>query len=268
MGALAPIRSALAAARDVLFPPICPLCREETGADGTLCPSCWQETAFLDGGGCRSCGRPIPGAADEPDLTCEDCLRYAPLWHEGRAALRYEGGGRRLVLGLKHADRLDTVPMLGAWMLRVGRGLLDKADLVAPIPLHWTRRLKRRNNQAASLARWLCRAEGRPGTYAPGLLVRQRRTESQEGKSRAARTANLEGSLIPGPGAARMKDRRVLLIDDVMTTGATLNAAAKVCLDAGAARVDILVLALVVRDETAYIPMPDENEDEAPNGSG
>jgi predicted amidophosphoribosyltransferase len=156
------IRSAAgiaAAVRETLFPPSCPTCGAETATARTLCGECWREMAFLDGRGCRHCSRPIPGVAPgDAHHVCDECLRHPPAWDRGRAAFRYQGPGRRLVLGLKHGDRLDTVPMLGHWLMRAGGDLLGDADLIAPVPLHWTRRLKRRANQSAELARWLAGA--------------------------------------------------------------------------------------------------------------
>lgn len=252
--------STLITLREALFPPVCPGCAAETGAGG-LCPACWREMAFLDAGGCRHCSRPIPGLGPEDEATCDECLRWPPVWDRGRAAFRYEGTGRRLVLGLKHGDRLDMVPMLGGWLLRAGRPLVDRADVIAPVPLHWTRRLKRRANQAAELARWLARARDKPAAYAPRLLLRTRRTSVQDGKGREAREANVDGAFAAGPEAERLDGRRVLLVDDVLTTGATLNAAARLCRAAGARSVDVLVLALVMREEFPYLPPSGRDED-------
>ncbi|MEM6663413.1 MAG: ComF family protein [Pseudomonadota bacterium] len=172
----------------------------------------------------------------------------------------YEGAGRKLILALKHGDRSDLAPILGGWAMRAARDLVDGAEIIAPIPLHWTRRLKRRRNQSADIARWLAGKAGPRAKYMPRLLQRTRQTSSQDGKDRAARVANVQGAM----KLARPTDvarKRVLIVDDVMTTGATLNEAARLCRDAGAADVCILVLALVIRDDSYY--MPDLTEDEA-----
>lgn len=244
-----------------LFPAACPLCRAATVHQAGLCASCWREMAFLGSPGCRTCSRPIPGATeDETDLVCEACLTHPPAWDTGLAVFRYEGAGRRLILALKHGDRHDLVPVLGRWALRRAAGLIGQADLIAPVPLHWRRRLKRRGNQSAELARWLAHAADQRRAYAPRLLVRTRATSSQDGKNRAQRHANLSGALGLGKDARRLTSTsRVLLIDDVLTTGATLNAATAVLKAAGVPTVDVLVLALVMRDDTAYMVDPSKH---------
>jgi predicted amidophosphoribosyltransferase len=243
----------LAPVLDALFPPACPACRGDTASPQTLCSACWAETHFLTGKGCIACGRDIPSLGNPAaDVLCDTCQAHPPAWDRGAAVFAYEGAGRRLVLALKHGDRLDMLPMLAGWMLRVGRGLVGEADLVAPVPMHWTRRLRRRYNQSAELARALCRAGGCAAAFAPGLLRRTRRTASQDGRDRAGRAENIRGGIgLAGDGGA-LAGRRVLLVDDVLTTGATLNETARICREAGAAGVDILVLALVSFEEAPY----------------
>lgn len=246
-GRLGPLRDVAALALDTLYPPVCAACGAETGSPGALCPACFRDAPFIVGAACGCCGLPMPGAATS-GLVCDGCRHAPPAWDEGRAAALYDGPIRRAVLALKHSDRLDIARVAAPWLLRVGRPLLARADLVAPVPLHWTRLAWRKFNQSAELARALCRLAARPEALAPDLLRRTRRTPSQEGRTRAARHANMDGAIaLHRRWATRVDGRRVLLIDDVMTTGATLSACAEALRSAGAAGVDVLVLARVAR---------------------
>ena len=257
-GLLSHGRTVLQICRDALFPPVCPLCREDTTTPDTLCHACWSGIAFLDGSGCQFCGYPMDaGMFGDADLTCDHCLRTPKHWQRGRAVFRYQGAGRKLVLGLKHGDRLDRVPMLADWAVRAGGPLAREPGVVVPVPLHWQRRLKRRGNQAAELSRAIAR-RSHPLKNLPQALRRIRNTGSQDGKNREDRSRNVSGAFVPGPEAASLRGARVLLVDDVLTTGATLNEAARLCLELGAARIDVLVLALVVRDQIPYMGADEE----------
>ncbi len=253
---------ALASLANAVFPASCALCGAESGDVRSLCGDCWREVGFLQPGGCVHCGRPLPGGLPEVDEPCEDCRVARPAWSRGTAVFRYDDTGRKIILSLKHGDRQDLLPMLAGWAARKADFLLREADIVAPIPLHWTRRLKRRTNQAADLCRHLVGGRThRRLEYAPRLLVRTRSTGNQGGKDRPARIANVEGAFAPGSATA-ISGRRVLLVDDVMTTGATLNEAAKILRTHGAAGVDILVLALVMRDDAPYMGTPENGEND------
>lgn len=228
---------------NAIFPPRCLTCTEATEAPHGLCPACWRDTHFIAGAVCEACGLPLVGEAAPGDL-CEACLRHPPAWDRGRAAVLYEGAARRAVLALKHGDRLDLARPLAGWMAQAGAPLLAETDLVAPVPLHWRRLIRRRYNQSAELARALGRRSGR--RVVVDLLERRRMTAPQERMARDARHANQAGAFaVAARHRAAVEGRAVLLVDDVLTSGATLGAAAEVCRAAGAARVDVLVLARV-----------------------
>lgn len=241
------LRTGIQGALQLLFPPQCISCGEPTDTDFALCGACWRQTPFISGLVCDRCGTPLPGEDEGRAEYCDDCLTLARPWNRGRAALLYRDNARRLVLALKHGDRLDLARPAGEWLMRAARPILSGDMLVAPVPLHWTRLFRRRFNQSALLSRALSRAAGLD--HCPDLLLRTRRTESQEGRDRDGRFANLAGAIRVHPRhRARIGTRAVLLVDDVMTSGATLVAAADACLGAGAASVSVVTLARVAKD--------------------
>lgn len=228
---------------DLIYPPRCLACPEPTEAPHGLCPACWRDTFFIAGAACGKCGAPLMGAEGAGDV-CEGCRRHPPAWDRGAAATIYDGAARRVVLALKHGDRLDMVGPLAGWLAGAGRELIADCDVIAPTPLHWRRLVKRRYNQSAELAKRLGELGGRPVTV--DLLTRTRATIPQEGMTRAARATNQAGAFAVTPRhRERVVGRAVLLVDDVLTSGATLSACAECLRAAGAVRIDVLALARV-----------------------
>ena len=173
-----------------------------------------------------------------------DCARDRPSWDRARAVLRYDKHSRHLVLALKHADRTHLAKALGGWMRRAGAEVLDGAGLVVPVPLHWTRLFARRYNQAGLLAHAIRAAGGPP--VAPDWLVRRRRTPSQGRLGPTARTRNVRGAFALRPGRS-IRGQRIVLIDDVLTTGATVEECARILRRGGAEFVGVLTLARALR---------------------
>jgi ComF family protein len=213
-----------------------------------LCPDCWRDAHFITGLVCDLCGTPLPGEADpEEVIRCDDCLIIARPWQQGRAVFRYGDTARRLVLALKHGDRLDIAKPAAGWLWQAAKPMLRPDMIVAPVPLHWTRLLLRRYNQSVLLSAGLSARAGL--AHCPDLMTRHRRTPSLDGASRDMRFATLQSAIsVAANRRQRIVGRHVLVVDDVMTSGATLAACAEACLAAGAAQVSVLALARVAKD--------------------
>jgi ComF family protein len=237
------LRGTLRLGLNVALPPLCPACRTLVH-DAGLCAECWKQLAFISAPYCPRLGIPFvydPG----PGILSMQAIADPPSYHRARAAVRYDDVARKLVHAFKYGDRLDLAPTLGRWMARAGHELLGEADALVPVPLHWRRLWQRRFNQSAALAKEISGASQVPVAHA--ALKRVKATAQQVGLSRTQRAENVQGAFrVPSDARGEVKGRRFVLVDDVLTSGATLDACARALLRAGARQVDALVFARVV----------------------
>jgi ComF family protein len=243
------LRGAIAAlglaALDLVYPPTCLACRAATADAEALCARCWRQMRFIERPFCERLGTPFE-QDHGPGLISPQAAADPPAFGRARAVARFEDGpSRSLVHRLKYSDRGELARPLGRWMARAGLDVLADADLLAPIPLHPFRLWRRRFNQAAALAEAVGRQAGLQCD--PFLLARVKATRAQVGLSRPQRAQNVQGAFrVPPEAEARVRGARIVLVDDVLTSGATVNSAARALLRAGAGTVDVLVFARVV----------------------
>jgi ComF family protein len=244
--AAAALHAVGARALDVVYPPACLACRKATAAHHALCSECWGEMRFIERPYCERLGTPFAQDLRSPGLISPEAMADPPVFGRARAVVRYDDGpARRLVHRLKYSDRLELARPMGAWMARAGAEILAEADLVVPVPLHRFRLIWRRFNQAAALAHCVSKASAVPvDTQA---LVRVKQTPPQVGLSRPQRAGNVQGAFrVPEEAKPKIFGTNIVLVDDVLTSGATANAAARTLLRGGAKGVDVLVFARVV----------------------
>ncbi len=239
----APLRGIFGWTLDVALPTLCPACRELVDGEG-LCAACWAKLSPIAPPYCERLG--IPFAFDPgPGVVSMQAIADPPAYQRARAAVRYDEVARALVHALKYGDRLDLAPIMGRWMARAGRELLAGADALVPVPLHWRRLWARRFNQSALLAKAIAQETG--VAIAETALRRVKATAQQVGLSQSERALNVQGAFgVPAGGKATVAGRRLILVDDVLTSGATTDACARALLRAGARNVDVVVFARVV----------------------
>jgi len=234
-------RRAAGGVLDLLLPPRCLACTAETESPDGLCADCWSDMPFLEPPWCARYGTPFSHDIGKDGLSPR-AIAEPPVFDRARAAARYSGPARDLVLALKFSGRRELAAPMGRWMVRAGREFLDGNSVIVPVPLHRIRLWQRRFNQAADLARAVAGISG--ASYAPELLHRKRRTRQQVGLDAAARQRNVRGAFgIRADPAEFVYGKQVVLVDDVLTTGATVTACTKVLKSAGAAGVDVLTFA-------------------------
>lgn len=236
---------------DMALPPLCLSCGQGVEAHGALCGACWAAVGFIDAPFCPVSGVPFPYDPG-PGIVSAAALASPPPYAKARAVMRYSDESAKLVHRFKYADRMEAAPAFARWMTRAGAELLDGADFIAPVPLHRRRLFSRRFNQSAELAR---RISGLSGvSFMPDLLERMRATRPQVGLSGSARRRNVAGAFrLRGRAKELVKGRIVVIVDDVITTGATVEACARALNAAGTAEVRVLCLARVVPGDGATI---------------
>ena len=236
------VRALLRAALGIALPRLCAVCREPVEGEG-LCAACWSKLSFITRPYCERLGIPFvydPG----PGILSMEAIADPPAYNRARAAVRFDEISRVLVHALKYGDRLDLAPMMGRWISPAGREVLAEADALVPVPLHWRRLWTRRFNQSAMLAAAVSAASGVP--MVTDALKRVKATVQQVGLSRSERAANVQGAFrVPEQGKAAVVGRRLIVLDDVLTSGVTVEGCARALLRAGASNVDVLVFARV-----------------------
>jgi len=231
----------------VLMPPVCAACKAAVVSEG-YCADCWNRLAEISGSRCNCCGMPLP-IAWQTEAVCLECRRAPPAWSRAAAPYLYSGAARETLLAFKNG-REELGGLMGQAMVRAGKDLLLPGALLVPVPLHRWRLWSRGYNQSLLLGRDIARRSGLDLRF--DLLLRAKPTAKSNGLTRVGRIRNVRGVFqVKPPARAALRGRHVVLVDDVLTSGATAGACARVLLRAGAARVDVLVYARV-----AHADMP------------
>ncbi len=242
---MARVREITSRGLNVILPPHCLSCNRIVDSTHSLCAACWNAMTFIVPPYCARCGLPF-----ETDIgagaICGACAAVAPGFDRCRSAAVYDAASRSLILAFKRGDRTELSVAFGRWMAHAGAEVLSEADALVPVPLHWGRLFSRRYNQAALLAYAVSRLASVP--VAVDVLRRHRRTRSMAHKSARARAENVRGAIDVKPSRrAFVEGRALVIVDDVLTTGATVGVCARALKRAGAKRVDVLTLARAVR---------------------
>jgi ComF family protein len=243
------LRFAFNAVTDFLLPPVCIGCRTPIDRHGQLCGACWSRIDFITPPICDRLGIPLPYDTGDVMLSA-GAIADPPAYDRARAAACYSTTMRELVQSFKYRDRQEGLPLFGRWLVQAGADLLADADLLVPVPLHRSKLWSRRFNQSALLVAEVARISGVPAD--PTMLKRVKKTKSQVGLTADQRRRNVSGAFDVEPKRKeRLKNARIVIVDDVITTGATIEACARVLRRAGAGRVDALVLARAVESTSA-----------------
>ncbi len=242
-----PLLAMAQTALDTLLPPRCIATGEIVDAPGMVSPAFWSQLSFIEAPHCATCGLPFAFEASLQTL-CAACIDYPPAFDTARSAVVYNDSSREVILGFKYGDRLHAVDTFVPWMQRAGKELLNDTDIIIPVPLHQRRLWERRFNQSALLAEEL--ADRTDKKYFPDALLRLRHTVPQQGLNVKDRNKNVKSAFgIQTRYKEAIKGKNILLIDDVFTSGATLNECARTLKKTGAEKVFVLTIARVTRAE-------------------
>lgn len=238
------VRNAAQWPAQLLFPPTCGGCRRIVSQPGTLCGACWRGLRFFERPWCEVTGVPFDHDMG-PGIVSANAIANPPPFDRARAAVAHSGVAKQMVHQLKYADRTDLAPWMARWMVRAGEELIADADLIVPVPLHRRRFLSRRFNQSAELARAVAQLTQR--RFSPNIVIRVKPTQQQVGLGARQRLDNVRSAFkVPREADVEVAGRKVLVVDDVYTTGATVAAASKALRRAGAARIDVLTFSRVL----------------------
>lgn len=230
---------------DMILPPRCLGSGDIVDIQGMVSPKVWPQLQFIEAPFCRTCGIPFSFEIAN-DAICAACMEREPLFDQSRSAVIYNEASRKMVLDFKYGDRLHAIHTFAPWMIRCGQNLIDEADFIVPVPLHQKRLRERMFNQSALLAQEIAKRSNK--VYIPDALLRTRHTLPQKGLNARARDKNVQGAFAVN-AKQDLKNKNILLIDDVFTSGATLNECAKVLKVAKAASVNVLTIARVTKEE-------------------
>lgn len=234
---------------DIILPPRCAGTGEIVGIQGAVSPEFWAELQFIEKPFCKICGLPFSFDAGE-EMLCANCLDVSPYFDQTRAAVIYNDASRKIILSFKFSDKTHYIKTFVPWMLRAGTELIKESDYIVPVPLHCKKLRQRLFNQSALLAQEIAKRSEK--IYLAEGLVRARNTVPQKGLNKKERLSNVSGAFeVNKKHLKEIKDKTILLIDDVFTTGATLNECAKALKNSGASKVYILTIARVTKEEFA-----------------
>ena len=226
---------------DVVYPPLCMACGDNISENGSICAGCWADINFISDPQCEICGFPFDFEAQEASV-CGRCIAVKPSFSKTRAVFVYDDTSSKMVTSFKYSDRTENRVAYAKWMMRVGEEMLREADFIVPVPLHIGKLVLRKYNQAALLAGELGKMTC--GKVLQAALIRKKYTKTQATFSYKARFKNISGAFKVNPRYINMlKNKKILLIDDVITTGATAEECAKILKKAKVARVEVLTLA-------------------------